>query len=175
MSAYPGSVSDGPSIAGSASGKTLVSGVNWLGDSVMSMPAVQELKRRDRSVNISVLVKGPLVPLWRLHPDVDSVIELIESPAGTFKAAKVLRNQEFERAFVLPHSFRSSPLSLLFSFRAAVAAFFHSSAFIRTSTSWRKVAISCSSVAKIERSGKNVRKRSATDSFIADLRDEMCR
>jgi len=61
----------------------LVCGTNWLGDSIMSMPAIHAFKRANPLVPVMMLIKPNLINLWRMQPDVDAVIELREGLAGT--------------------------------------------------------------------------------------------
>ena len=58
------------SVSASAAGATrvLVVGVNWLGDSIMTLPALEALRRRRPGVRLTLLVKPALAPLWGLYP-----------------------------------------------------------------------------------------------------------
>lgn len=88
-------------------GKTLICGTNWLGDAVMSVPAVRAFKRSQPDLPVTVLVKQKLVPLWQMQGAVDSVKPLLPGVAGTWRTARRLEAEGFEQAFVLPNSFRS--------------------------------------------------------------------
>jgi len=88
--------------------RTLLSGVNWLGDSVMTMPAIHELKRRQPSTRIAMLSKPSMKQLWRMNQDIDCVIELPEGLAGTMIAARSVRRMQCGKAYVLTQSFRSA-------------------------------------------------------------------
>ena len=92
---------------------TLIIGVNWLGDSLMTMPAIQVWRRAHPDARLVMLVKPKLKALWTLHPAVDEVWEL--PPGGRALAAMVrtARARTFETAFVLPHSFRSALVPFL--------------------------------------------------------------
>ncbi len=91
----------------------LLCGTNWLGDSVMSMPAVQALKEQDRERPITLLVKKNLVPLWELHPDVDAIIPLRPGLIDTAWAVGAVRVGRFDRACVLSHSVRAALVPFL--------------------------------------------------------------
>lgn len=88
--------------------KTLIYAPNWLGDDVMSMPALQLLKRRQPEGRLSVLVKKELAPLWRMHASVDEVIELQGGWSGTREGARHIEAHGFRKAVVFPNSFRSA-------------------------------------------------------------------
>ena len=96
----------------------LICGANWLGDSVMSMPAVQLLREERPSVRLSMLVKPGLVPLWRLHGAVDDVIELRAGVAGARTAASHVRERGPAEAVIFPNSFRSALVPFLAGVRA---------------------------------------------------------
>lgn len=91
----------------------LVVGTNWLGDTVMSMPAVQLLRARRPGSRITVLVKPQLVALWRLHPAVDETWDFEATTAGTLRAARRVGGAAFDDAFVLPNSLRSALIPFL--------------------------------------------------------------
>lgn len=80
---------------------------NWLGDAVMSMPAVQALARQHPQTAISVLTPAKLADLWAHHPDVRTVLPIApgESP---WSVGQRLRRQPFDQAVVFPNSFRSA-------------------------------------------------------------------
>ncbi|MDP6526458.1 MAG: lipopolysaccharide heptosyltransferase II [Kiritimatiellia bacterium] len=86
----------------------LICGTNWLGDTIMSMPAVSLFRRRNPGLRITVLVRSPLAALWRMHASVDDVMEVEQGLGGTLRAAKGIRAADFSRAFVFPNSFRST-------------------------------------------------------------------
>lgn len=94
-------------------GNVLVCGPNWLGDSVISMPALQLLRRRCPSCRITMLVKPKLESLWRMHSAVDEVIEISTGLGGTLRTARTVRARKFEGALVFPNSFRSALIPYL--------------------------------------------------------------
>ncbi len=96
----------------SASNKTsspvLVCGLNWIGDSIMAMPALQAWRAAHPHAEHVVLVKPALAPLWRLHR-APSRIELLEpGNAGTLRTGHRLAGESFQAAYILPNSFRSA-------------------------------------------------------------------
>ncbi|MCX6966683.1 MAG: lipopolysaccharide heptosyltransferase II [Verrucomicrobia bacterium] len=79
---------------------------NWLGDAVMTTPAVQAIKRGRPDVRLTVLVKAKLADYWRRIPEVDEVLTL-EPSDSVFSVARKLRGR-FDVAVVLPNSIRSA-------------------------------------------------------------------
>lgn len=91
----------------------LICGANWLGDSIMSMPAIQMFKREWPSCRITMLVKSGLISLWAIHSAVDEVIELCGNLMGTLKTAGTVKKRKFDMTFILPNSFRSALIPFL--------------------------------------------------------------
>lgn len=89
--------------------RILIVGVNWLGDAIMSMPAIKRFRRMKQHYKITILTKPHLIPLWEMHPHVDDIIPI----GDLFDTGKRLRGQEFEKAYILPNSFRSALLPWL--------------------------------------------------------------
>jgi len=88
--------------------RILVCAPNWIGDTIMAMPAVQALRRREPHAVIALLVKPHIAPLWRMHAAPNVVLPLEPGIGGILQAARRLRRERFDWAFVLPHSVRSA-------------------------------------------------------------------
>jgi heptosyltransferase-2 len=84
-----------------------VRGVNWLGDAVMTTPALQRLRERLPDAEITLLTHEKLSGLWENHPALNAVITF-----GTVESlrsiARRLRDLSFEMAIILPNSPRSA-------------------------------------------------------------------
>lgn len=87
--------------------RILVRGVNWLGDAVMTTPALQRLRERFPSAEIILLTHEKLATLWERHPSLNRVLTFApgESP---WAISRRLRAHGFELALVLPNSPRSA-------------------------------------------------------------------
>ena len=94
-------------------GPVLVCGVNWLGDAVMSMPALQLFRRTRPDCRLVLLVKSRHAALWRMADAVDEVVPYESGWHGTVEAAARIRKFGFERAYVFPNSFRSALIPYL--------------------------------------------------------------
>lgn len=88
--------------------RVLLCGVNWVGDTIMSMPAVQAFRTAHPDARIELLVKPGMAALWEMHPVPDVLHRLAPGGHGVRRAARALRAEGFDRAYVLPHSFRSA-------------------------------------------------------------------
>ena len=85
----------------------LVRGVNWLGDSVMTTPALQRLRERFPRARVTLLTQEKLADLWRGHPSLDG-IETIKPQEGPWSIGRRLRSAGCDLALVLPNSPRSA-------------------------------------------------------------------
>lgn len=86
----------------------MICGLNWLGDGIMSMPAVQLFKAQNPDCHVEVLLKRSMFPLWEMCPAVDGCIELENGLAGTVVTAEAVSGHCFNKVFILPNSFRSA-------------------------------------------------------------------
>jgi heptosyltransferase-2 len=86
--------------------RVLVRSSNWLGDAVMSAPAVQRLKRGRPDARVTVLTQSKLADFWRLMPEVDELIT-IEPGDSVFRVASKIR-RNFDAAILFPNSVRSA-------------------------------------------------------------------
>jgi heptosyltransferase-2 len=86
--------------------RIVVRSSNWLGDAVMSMHAVQAIKRGRPDAHVTILTPGKLADYWRSVAAVDEVI-CIEPGESVFDVARKLRGR-FEVAIVLPNSLRTA-------------------------------------------------------------------
>ena len=86
--------------------RLLVRSSNWLGDAVMSIPAVEACKLGRPDLHITVLAPAKLAALWRRVPAVDEVIaiESGESPPALGRRVK----EKFDAAILFPNSLRSA-------------------------------------------------------------------
>jgi heptosyltransferase-2 len=112
MPVSPESVSsNAPHGAGSA--RILVVSTSWLGDCVMSMPALSAFRKRLPGSRLTVLAKPSVVELWRLCPGVDEVIPLRKGFAGMRDTIRAVRKGGFDFTYILPKSFRSALIPFL--------------------------------------------------------------
>lgn len=110
----------------------LVCAPNWIGDSIMAMPALQLFRQEHADLHIVVLAKPAVAPLWRLHAAPNEVIELPPGAVDTFRAGLLLRRWHFESAWILPHSFRSALVPWLARIPRRIGYRGHARAFLLT-------------------------------------------
>ena len=88
--------------------RELVVSVNWIGDAIMAMPALQEYRRRFPRVELVVLARGIMADLWKLHRSPDRVIRYNGRPGLAHPIFSELRAAAFDQAWILPNSFRTA-------------------------------------------------------------------
>jgi len=94
MTQLPGFVSDNHGT------RILIRATNWIGDSVMTMPAVQRLRELAPGAYIAMLCPGKLTDLWRHNPFINEVIPFGEQPD-----LHDLRERAFNVAVIFPTLF----------------------------------------------------------------------
>ena len=87
--------------------RILVRGTNWLGDAVMTTPALMRLRERFPEGQITLLTPEKLRDLWLAHPAVNEIIS-IAPDESVFSVGQKLRAGNFDLALVLPNSPRSA-------------------------------------------------------------------
>ncbi len=91
----------------------LICAPNWLGDAVMCMPAIRRFRQLHPAAFVVVLSKAALGDLWPLNPDISQTLTFSATVKGTLNAAFSLRKRKWDRAYVLPNSFRSALVPFL--------------------------------------------------------------
>jgi heptosyltransferase-2 len=94
----------------------LIRGVNWVGDAIMTLPAIHAIRRAYPEANISLLVKPGVAPLFEENPDIDEIVLYKESHRrffGRLQLAMSLRQRRFTRAILLQNAFDAALIAFL--------------------------------------------------------------
>ena len=88
----------------------LVIGPNWIGDAVMSTPALANLRRGLPKARIDLLVPRRVAPLFDDHPHIDRVIIRDKRQPWRTRLAQVmaLRTCGYQMVLLLPNSFHAA-------------------------------------------------------------------
>lgn len=89
--------------------RVLVVSPGWVGDALMSMPALQLFREQHPETEVSVLAKSGLLPLWEMHAVAQHRLAL----AGTFSTVMRLWRGRYLTAYLFPNSVRSALLPWL--------------------------------------------------------------
>jgi len=94
----------------------LIRGVNWVGDAVMTMPAIRAIRRAHPDDRISLLVKPWVAALFEKSPDVDEIIvyeDRFKGFMGKLPLAGMLRKKKFTKAYLLQNAFDAAITAFL--------------------------------------------------------------
>lgn len=85
--------------------RILIRSSNWLGDAVMSVPAVRAIKDGRPDVQVTIAAPDKIAAMWKLIKEVDAIIPL---PDGSLSSVvRLLRQQvAFDVAILFPNSLR---------------------------------------------------------------------
>lgn len=91
--------------------KILICSVNWLGDCIMTMPAIQVFRSENPEAGIDILVKEKLKGIWQLHNAIDNIITYNNN--STIQTAKLIQSAHYDQIYILPNSFRTALIPFL--------------------------------------------------------------
>ena len=87
--------------------RILIRGSNWLGDSIITVPAVRAIKSGRPDARIVIVSPEKIAPVWTLVPEVDEVLPL--KNGSLWSAVKLIRSQPaFDVAILFPNSLRTA-------------------------------------------------------------------
>jgi len=93
--------------------KILIRSVNWIGDAVMTTPAISAIREHFPHAEITILANELVSQLFSNHPDIDRIITFKRQGkhgggAGRLRLAAELRKEAFDLAVIFPNSFDSA-------------------------------------------------------------------
>jgi heptosyltransferase II len=92
----------------------LVRATNWVGDAVMSLPALRSLREKFPRAEISILAKPWVADLYGREPFCNRLIPYTASSvAQKFRAARDLRRFHFDCAILLQNAFEAAAIAYL--------------------------------------------------------------
>src|SRR6266446_2976505 len=100
----------------------LVRGVNWLGDAVMTTPALQRLRERFPEAHITLLTPEKHGKVWLHHPGIDEVMTFATDESPWSVALRIRDRERSEQALTEPRG--RSESSKTSGFVAAAKAMF---------------------------------------------------
>ena len=100
--------------------RILVRGVNWLGDAVMTTPALLRLREKFPDARITMLCPEKLKDLWLHHPAVDDIIPFT-ADEGVWKVSRKLRHGSgLEVLYCANENFHAGPKKIPVRFDLAL-------------------------------------------------------
>lgn len=96
--------------------RILIRGVNWIGDAVLTIPAIKAVRHACPGAHIGLLVKPWVADIFKKNSDIDEIIlyeKKHESLRGKFLLAKELRRKKFDKAILLQNAFDAALITWL--------------------------------------------------------------
>src|SRR5450755_3995010 len=91
----------------------LVRATNWVGDAVMSLPALRALRGRFPQARISILAKPWVADLYRREPFCDEIIPYTAQDLGAkWRLVRELAAHKFDCAILLQNAFEAAAIAL---------------------------------------------------------------
>lgn len=91
----------------------LIRSPNWLGDAVMSLPAIRGIRKLHPDAKISLLTKKKIAQLFEFEKSIDEIIIYEEGLKGEIKTIKALKERQFERSYLLQNALDAALLTFL--------------------------------------------------------------
>lgn len=98
--------------------RIVIRGPNWIGDAVMSEPAISAVTRLFPRAEVTLLVKPAIAELFEHHPAVHRVLVYDDRGrhaglSGKWTLARVLRRHQFDLAILLQNAFEAGLLAFV--------------------------------------------------------------
>ena len=98
--------------------RLLVRSTNWIGDAVMTTPAVCAIRHNFPAARISLLAKPWVAPVFAHSPHVDEIIDYDahgrhKGLAGTIRLARELRSYRFDAAIFLQNAIEAALIAFM--------------------------------------------------------------
>ncbi len=96
--------------------KILIRGVNWIGDAVLTIPAIRSIRHAFPDAHISLLVKPWVSEIFKENPDINEIIlyeDRFTGLRGRLKLAKELHRKKFDKAILLQNAFDAALIAWL--------------------------------------------------------------
>lgn len=95
--------------------RILIRGTNWIGDAIMTLPAVASVRATYPKAHMAILVKPWVADIYRLFSNADEIIiyeSRFDSPSGVFRIAQTLKEKKFDAAILLQNAIEAAIIAL---------------------------------------------------------------
>jgi len=96
--------------------RILIRGTNWIGDAVMTLPAIRAVRHALPDAHITLLVKPWVSDIFRGNPDIDEIMlygDDCQGIVGKLKLAWMIRKKKFETAILFQNAFDAALITWL--------------------------------------------------------------
>ena len=94
----------------------LIRGTNWIGDAILTLPAMASIRATYPRAHIAVLVKPWVSDIYKIFSDVDEIIiyeDKYDTPAGVFRLANMLKEKNFDAAILLQNAIEAAIIAFV--------------------------------------------------------------
>jgi heptosyltransferase II len=95
--------------------KILIRGTNWIGDAILTLPAVASIRATYPKAHIAILAKPWVADIYKLFSDADEMIiyeKIFDNPAGVFRLAQTLKEKKFDAAILLQNAVEAAIIAV---------------------------------------------------------------
>lgn len=98
--------------------RLLIRSTNWIGDAVMTTPAVRAIRKRFPNTHVSLLAKPWVVPVFKDSEHIDRLLTYDDEGRhkgifGKFRLARDLKKYHFDAAILLQNAFEAALITFL--------------------------------------------------------------
>jgi len=107
--------------------KILIRGTNWIGDAVLTLPAIASVRATYPHAHISILAKPLVTDIYKLFAAADEVIiykNQFDNAWGVFRLARILHKKKFDAAILLQNAIEAAIMT--FAARVKIRAGYNS-------------------------------------------------
>ena len=94
--------------------KILIRATNWIGDAILTLPAIASIRATYPQAHLAVLAKPWVADIYKLFSDVNEVIiyeNKYDHAIGVFRLAQLLRKRKFDAAILLQNAIEAAIIS----------------------------------------------------------------
>jgi heptosyltransferase II len=91
--------------------KILIRGTNWIGDAILTIPAIEAVRVTYPQAHIAVLAKSWVADIYKLFSSINEVIiyeNKYDNILGVFRLAKLLKKRKFAAAILLQNAIEAA-------------------------------------------------------------------
>lgn len=95
--------------------RILLRGTNWIGDAIMTLPAVASVRAAYPKAHLAILAKPPVTDIYKLFSAADEIIpydQKFQNFPGVFRLAYELRRKKFDAAILLQNAIEAAIIAV---------------------------------------------------------------
>ena len=95
--------------------KILIRGTNWIGDAVLTLPAVASIRATYPNAHVAVLVKPWVADIYKIFSKPDEIIiyeNKFDTSTGVLRLARKLKKEKFDLAILLQNAIEAAIIAL---------------------------------------------------------------